>query len=272
MRPRLLTLCSLTIVTSRLRLLVALSGLPLLLQACATPAISLAPTFEVGSVQRYTLTTESNTVFTGSSGARALASTLTADTTLEVLGISPLGVLLKITVSPTEATRDGVPIEAPPSQVAEVRVGSDGSLIEIVSDEATDTLGSFAASDLAGVLGPVVPEGPVALGHRWEDRSEGSVQRGRVVSMRRTQGTDCVVLSLTSSRTVERRRSLDGRPLTLDGVERTATTMDRSLEDGYPVRLETVADTRLTVRSGTLLGGSVVIEATTTMERTDQVR
>ncbi|MFP5225499.1 MAG: hypothetical protein ACLGH3_08135 [Actinomycetota bacterium] len=244
----------------------------LALQACSTPAIRLAPTFEAGSVRRYTLSTESRTVFTGPGGDRALTSTLAAETTLEVLGISPLGVLLGITVSPTSATRDGAPIEPPPEQTAEVRVGPDGSLIEIVSDDATDTLGSFAASDLAGVLGPVVPEEEVALGYRWEERNEGSIQRGRVVSLRRTQGIDCVVLSLSSSRTVERRRSLDGRPLTLDGVERTATTMDRSLEDGYPVRLETVANTSLTVRSGTLLGGSVVIEATTTMDRVPQVR
>lgn len=238
-----------------------------LLAACSATPIRLAPRFELGSSTRYLLTTDALTTFSGASGNRILRSTLEATTVLEVSGVGPQGVTLTVSVTPTAATRDGTQIETPAAQEVEVRVAADGSLIEILGDDTTAALGAFSASDLAGVLGPVLPDRRVHLGDRWDDAVSDGRTQGRVVSLRRTLGFDSVVLALRSSRTVERRRSLDGRPLSLDGIERSATMMDRALADGSVVSLETDARTTLTVRSGTLLGGRVLIEARTRLTR-----
>lgn len=247
----------------RVRRATLLLSFGLLMSACATSPISLSATFAEGTVYRYTLDSESSTTFVGATGTRRFTATLQATSEITIESVTVDATVISIAMTPVAATRDGATSDLPLPQTVRVEIAPDGALRRVLDVDDQSVIDAFTASDLAGIFGPVLPTDPQHLGSRWQTIDDVADYRGRVVSLRRTEGIDCVVLALQASRHVERRRTLDGRPLTLEGLERTSTRMDRALDGGYPVASETTAEAELQVRSGTLVGGDVTITATT---------
>lgn len=255
-----------------MRGLVLLAACTVSATACATDPLVLAPRFEPGASRLYRLQTSAHTSLESVSGTREVDATLEATVRITVIDSDAEGARLRLSLEPVDATRDGKPASLPARQDVTIDVGLDGALRSVSGDDGSASApGDPSASSLVGVVGPVLPSERVHLGDRWT-RALGAdgEQVGRVVSLRRLNREDSVALALSTRRSVSQSRSLEGRPLTLEGTELATSDLDWSLVGGYAIRIVTTARTTLIIRSGTLTGGTVTVDATT--ELTLEVR
>lgn len=237
----------------------------LLSVACAPRrAITIEPRLDQGTVLRYAFDADVRTTLSRTS-ASTIRSTLTGRVELIVLEVTDQGSLLRITVTPDTSTRDGIATEPGPSQTREVLLQPSGVVIENPDEQ---NLGDAALQPdlLATVLHPDVPSPLAHPGERWRD--DGS--SGRLIGLDRAEGRDLAELLLLTEHEVSRQRSLDGRPIELEGTEETSTTLLWDLDAGIPTRAELRSVASLQVRAGALLGGTVRIDASTTVSLLDQ--
>ena len=195
-------------------------------------------------------------------------STLSGIVDLEVLTDDARGTELRIRFTPTASTRDGEPTEPGPAQSRDVTLRPDGTVRADGIQQGQLGNADLQPELLATVLHPDVPSPLAEPGIRWETDSSS----GQLVALDRSDGRDLAELLLRREVAVQRQRTLDGRPVDLDGIERSSTMLTWDLDDGIPTRAELHSSATLDVRAGALLGGTITIEATTSVRLLDQVR
>lgn len=188
-------------------------------------------------------------------------STLTGTVELEVRATGPQGTELRIRFSPTGSTRDGEATEPGPPQRRDVTLLPDGTVRAIDPGEGPLGDADLQPELLATVLTPDVPSPLAAPGATW---SHGTTS-GRLLALDRSEGRDLAEILLLRELAVQRQRMLDGRPVDLEGVERTSTTLTWDLDGGIPTRAVLRSNATLQVRAGALLGGTITIDARTTV-------
>lgn len=247
----------------------------LLATSCATPPIRLSPSYPPGAVREYRLTADATTQIRVAARTNRERTRLVARSRIEVIGATGDETTLRLTLTPTSFRRDGRALEPPATQRAELVIGPDGAVRRITS------VGGLPASiaggnvdDLAPVIGAPLPGELLRLGATWtkalpapsDSEIEPGVQRGRIAALRRVGGEDCAIVRLATRRPLVRERSVLGQPLRLSGPELSSSTISFAFRRGYPVLIETDAEGRFAVSTGTFTGGEVTIETRTRLE------
>lgn len=248
-----------------------LPGAAILLFACAAPQIRIAPRFVTGEVRQYRLTSEAETRISATGFSSTETTRLDAITRIEVQESTLAGSVLLLTITPRRLTRNGETAEPPPEQRIRIEVEPGGTVKRVTTAEGTQELEAEELEDLAPLIGPPLPPGPVHLADRWtrtarslEGTSPG-VQRVRLAALRVVDGYNCAVLALSTRRAVARQRTVGGRALTLQGVEYAAGEITFAFREGFPVTVRSNGEARLAIAGEEAAGGAVVIKTETAL-------
>lgn len=258
----------------------AIAGALAALCACAAPPLVLTPAFPAGQVRTYLLTATARTSATIAGRRGTDTTTLRARSELQVLGAQADGSHLHMTFTPSSLTRNGKPAQAPAAQEAELVVAPDGSIVRIVSvGGLPPQIAGLDVSDLSPLLGSPLPGGRLHLGSRWttalhqpspspsaSPAASAGTEDGRIAALRRVRGYDCAIVSLSIRRPVERDRLLSGQPVHLAGTEYSTSETAFAFRRGFPVTISTVSEAVYALTSGSVSGGSIVIDTTTTLQ------
>lgn len=238
-----------------------------ILTSCAPrQELAIEPNLSAGTSLRYGF--DASVLTTLSQGALdTVRSTLEGTVEIEVLAEDAQSTRLRIRFTPTASSRDGEPTEPGPSQSREVTLRPDGSVVAGTAGQGQLGNADLQPELLATVLHPAVPSPLSEPGARWR----GVGTSGQLVALDRSEGRDLAELLLRREESVQRQRTLDGRPVDLVGIERTSTTLMWDLDAGFPTRAELRSTATLEVRAGALIGGTITIDATTTVTLLDQI-
>lgn len=263
----------------RLPLSLSLSAL-LIASACATPPIVLTPSYEVGDARTYELEADAITTIDLGGGEQRQRTVLRARSVIEVIALDGEETTIRLTLTPTSFTRDGVEADPPARQRAELVVGPDGEVrsISSVGNVPADIIGADV-QDLAPLLGTPLPEGRVRLGDTWTTPmpapsglpgARDGLERGRVSGARVVRGYDCAIVSLATRRPLVRERPVGGQTVRMAGTETSATEIAFAFRDGFAVEIHTTSDGIFDVGDGSFIGGTVTIASTTDLVLVEQ--
>lgn len=240
--------------------------------ACATPALRLAPAYRAGDARTYTLVARATTTIDVAGLGRHEQTELRAQSTLVTGATTDAGTSIRLTLTPTRFTRDGRALQVPLQQTAYLIVGPDGAARAVTNLGGTSPVG---IEELIPLLGIPLPAERLHIGQPWTrrtstDQTVGSplpagVLRGRISGLRDVDGYACAIVSVAGTRPVQRTRDIAGQPVTLAGVEFSTTTIAYAFGEGFPIRLDSTAETTFAVSTPSSAGGSVTITATTSL-------
>jgi hypothetical protein len=242
------------------RIVVALLAIAALPSAACAPRreLRIDPGLVAGAALTYSFDASVTTTLEQRTRA-TVRSTLAGTVELDVLDVLAEGWRLRVRFTPTSSSRDGEATEPGPAQEREVTLLGDGTVQAGGQDGDALVDAELEPELLATVLDPSVPSLLERAGTRWTDEN-GS---GRLVALDRSGGRDLAELELRRERSVTRSRSLDGRPIDLEGSERTQTLLTWDLDAGIPTLASVASTAEFEVRAGALVGGTITIDATT---------
>jgi hypothetical protein len=143
--------------------------------ACRPDTVELGYRYEQGAVLQYEMTASARASWNiGASGSGSY--TIEYDVTEEVLDVEDGEATVSVTMTPGEIEEDGLPSPGPRARSFELRLGSDGQVLEIVSVDGVPA-GSLEPDDLAfiGTYRPPLALDRVALRDTWDAEQEVSI-------------------------------------------------------------------------------------------------
>lgn len=246
-------------------------GLLIAFAACAAPEFRLVSRFTPGEVREYRVAADAMVTISAAETTTTERTRLDARTRLVVEQSTSTSTTLTMTITPERVTRDGKPVEAPPTQRIRIEVGAGGEIDRVTPVEGTGQLDAAEIEDLVPLIGPPLPEGRVHLSDRWRrplsvpSGAPAAFQDARLAALRVIEGYDCGIVSLSTRRPVVREREIAGTVLRLEGVEYASGEMAFAFREGFPVTLRSNGEARLAISEGPAAGGGVVIRATTVL-------
>lgn len=221
------------------------------LVACRPDTIPLTYTLSAGSVLTYRLAVHAEAEWDIAGEGRGHYDVV-FDVNETVLSSDAQGSLVRVAMTPTSVTEEGLPSPGPVTRSFTMRIGTEGEVLEVVEVEGLPAE-AVEADDLSfiGTYRPPLPDAPVRLGDGW--RAEQELQVGQLFQHIETQGR-LNALRLGPDGTRLARLSYEGEgPLVwattlsrgeaeLKGSARITTTATFAIDDGYLERARSLTE------------------------------
>lgn len=246
----------------RYRLAAVCSGL-LLLSACAqTTPIQIVPRLDADTVLTYQFDSEVSTTI-DEIPPRRVEATLSGRVTLSVLDVTEDGIRMRVRVEPTASSRDGIQTSPGGPQERVVLLLSEGGVVSDPGPGGTIGDADLDPDAIATLLRPEVPDGLLSPAASW--RSDDV--EGHVVEVLKRDGQDLVRLALQRQREVTLVRTMEGRPIDLNGIETSVSDLYWNLGSGVPWAATVETSAHLDVRAGAQQAGVIKVEAMTRIQK-----
>jgi hypothetical protein len=143
--------------------------------SCRPDTVTLTYRYEPGAILNYEMVASAKASWDiGAEGSGSY--TITYDVTEEVVDVNQGVATVAVTMTPGEITEEGLPSPGPRARSFELRLGTDGQVLEIVSIDGVPA-GSLEPDDLAfiGTYRPPLASQDVALRDSWEAEQEVAI-------------------------------------------------------------------------------------------------
>lgn len=156
------------------------------LAACRSDRVPLAYTLEEGNTLSYRLIASAEAEWDiGGRGGGSYDATF--DVSETVLSSDPSGSVIRVAMTPTSVTEEGLPSPGPEVRTFTLRIGPTGDVLEVIELEGLPSE-AVEADDLAfiGTYRPPLPPAPVRLRDAWH--SDQRLQVGQLFQHIDTRG------------------------------------------------------------------------------------
>lgn len=246
--------------------------------SCRPDTVELTYRYEPGAVLHYEMTASAKASWDiGAEGSGSY--TIAYDVAEEVIEVDEGVATVAVTMTPGEITEDGLPSPGPRARSFELRLGTDGQVLEILSVDGVPA-GSLEPDDLAfiGTYRPPLATEDVALRDSWEAEQEVSIgsvfqqvtTTGRLESLDVRGAGPVATMSFEGSGPLVWTTTLAQGAAELTGSASSSGEAELSMEDGYLDSSVSTTSGRFEVRV-TPEGGQSALSGTLRLDLTLQL-